>query len=77
MAVQHPESWPAPALQAFTMRMAGHGFPVSRTLMNHDRLYALEQLRQAHTMADGTLRELAVELFRHFERRQSGVAFAN
>jgi hypothetical protein len=60
------------ALEAFKMRMAGHGFSVSGTLMNYDRTYALEQLRQAHTLADNRLRELAVELFRHFEKEPSG-----
>ncbi|HVZ43508.1 MAG TPA: hypothetical protein VHA82_06835 [Ramlibacter sp.] len=68
--------WPVSALQAFTLRMAGHGFPVSSTLMKHDRLYALQQLQLAHTLADTGLREMAVELFRHFERRQSGLALA-
>jgi hypothetical protein len=75
MASQH--RWPARILEAFTVRMAGHGFSVSGTLMNHDRRYALEQLRYAHTMADAALRELAVELFRDFERQQSGVACVN
>lgn len=60
------------ALEAFKMRMAGHGFSVSGTLMNYDRSYALEQLRQAHTLADNHLRELAVELFRHFEKETTG-----
>lgn len=69
--------WPPRTLEAFTARMAGHGFPVSRTMMNHDRGYALDQLRQAHTMADSGLRQLAVELFSHFERQQSGIAYVN
>jgi hypothetical protein len=64
------------ALEAFKMRMAGHGFSVSGTLMNYDRTYALEQLRQAHTLADNHLRELAVELFRHFEKQPSGTGRA-
>ncbi|HTH77336.1 MAG TPA: hypothetical protein VL593_00040 [Ramlibacter sp.] len=64
------------ALEAFKMRMAGHGFSVSGTLMNYDRNYALEQLRQAHTLADNHLRELAVELFRHFEKQPSGTGRA-
>lgn len=68
--------WPAPVLQAFTMRMAGHGFSVSGTMMNHDKGYALELLRQAHTLADAPLRELAVELFRHLERKQPGLQHA-
>jgi len=72
-----PSPWPPQALQTFSIRMAGHGLCVSGTLMNHDRRYALEQLRHAHTLADAALRELAVELFRHFERRQSGLGFVN
>lgn len=60
------------ALEAFKMRMAGHGFSVSGTLMNYDRSYALEQLRQAHTLADTRLRELAVELFGYFEKDRPG-----
>jgi len=75
-SAQHPY-WPSRVIQDFTIRMAGHGFSVSGTMMNQDRGYALEQLRQAHTLADSGLRELAVELFRHFERQQSGVALAN
>ena len=55
--------WPASTLHAFTVRMASHGFSVSGTLMNHDCGYALDQLRQAHTLADESLRALAVELF--------------
>lgn len=74
MTSQH--FWPRAALEAFTTRMAGHGFSVSGTLMNHDRRYALEQLQQAHTLADEPLREMAVGLFHHFESRQSGVEAA-
>lgn len=68
----YSQVWPQPDLQAFTLKMAAHGFPVSCTLMNYDKGYALEQLQQAHTLADEPLRELAVEMFRHFERRQVG-----
>ena len=42
-------------------------------MMLCDRRYALEQLGHAHAMADDELRGLAVELFRHFERKQSGL----
>jgi ABC-type phosphate transport system auxiliary subunit len=61
--------WPASVLEAFAVRMAGHGFSVSGTMMKHDGNYALEQLRLAHSLADAPLRELAVELFRFFERQ--------
>lgn len=70
-------SWPSHAIRDFTVRMAGHGFSVSGTMMNHDRGYALEQLRHAHALADDVLREMAVELFRHFQPRPSGPGYVN
>ena len=60
---------PASALHEFTLRMAGHGFSVSSTLMQYDRAYALEQLQLAHTMADARLREMSMALFAASERR--------
>ena len=69
----HESYWPQNALQAFTLRMASHGQCVSSSMMLGDRRYALEQLGHAHAMADDELRGLAMELFRHFERRQSGL----
>ncbi len=69
--------WPSYAIRDFSVRMAGHGFSVSGTMMNHDRGYALELLRHAHSLADDTLREMAVELFRYFERKQSGLGYVN
>ena len=77
MASAQHHYWPSPVIQDFTIRMAGHGFSVSGTMMNQDRGYALEQLGQAHTLADDRLREMAMELFRQFERQQSGVALLN
>lgn len=71
-----PEDWPDEALQAFVLRMADHGHCISRTFMKFDRAYALEQLRHAHTLADAHLRELAMALFRHFERTRSGIGLA-
>lgn len=65
--------WPADLLEAFTLRMGSHGMCVSRALMACDRGYALRQLRDAHDLADDALRLMAVELFRHFESRQSGI----
>jgi hypothetical protein len=67
------EPWPGDLLEAFCLRMAGQGMCVSRALMQHDRRYGLEQLAHAHNMADDTLRAMAVQLFRHFERHQSGI----
>lgn len=66
--------WPQELLECFTLRMAGHGMCVSRALMMCDRRYALEQLVHAHSLADDALRLMAVQLFRHFEARQSGIA---
>lgn len=65
--------WPQNALQAFTLRMASHGLCVSSSMMLGDRRYALEQLSHAHAMADEALQGLAMELFHHFERQQSGL----
>jgi hypothetical protein len=71
------KNWSSSALQAFTMRMAGHGFSVSSTLMNYDRVYALEQLQMAHALADAPLREMAMELFRQFDRPSPRLGYAN
>ena len=68
--------WPRNALQAFTLRMAAHGHSVSNNMMLGDRRYALEQLSYAHSMADGELQGLAMELFRHFEKKQAGLLAA-
>jgi hypothetical protein len=48
---------------------------VSRALMMCDRRYALQQLVHAHSLADDTLRLMAVQLFRRYEARQSGIPF--
>ena len=65
--------WPADLLEAFSLRMAGHGMSISRPLMLCDKPYALQQLAHGQTMGDETLRLLSVQLFRHFEARQSGL----
>lgn len=67
-------AWPFELLEHFCLRMSSQGMCVSRALMICDRRYALEQLSHAHNMADDTLRLMAVQLFRHFETRQSGIA---
>jgi hypothetical protein len=54
--------------------MSSQGMCVSRALMLCDRHYALLQLAHAHNMADDSLRLMAVQLFRHFEARQSGIS---
>jgi hypothetical protein len=65
--------WPADLLEAFSLRMASHGMSVSRPLMLSDKCYALQQLVHGQNMDDEALRLLAVQLFRHFEARQSGL----
>ncbi len=67
-------AWPPALLEAFTLRMASNGMCVSRALMTCDRRYALQQLADAHNMDDDSLRAMAVQLFRHFESQQSGIA---
>ncbi|MGE0349672.1 hypothetical protein [Hydrogenophaga sp.] len=67
-------AWPVELLEPFCLRMSSQGMCVSRALMICDRRYALEQLSHAHNMADDTLRLMAVQLFRHFEASQSGIA---
>lgn len=66
--------WPHDLLEAFCLRMSSHGMCVSRALMQHDRRYGLEQLSHAHSTADDALRVMAVQMFRHFEARQSGIS---
>lgn len=66
--------WPPELLQAFSLRMAHHGLSVSRVLMLCDRRYALQQLADARKLDDDSLSLMAVQLFRHFEAHQSGIA---
>lgn len=66
--------WPPELLQDFCLRMAQLGMCVSRPLMMCDRRYALQQLADAHKLDDDRLKLMAVQLFRHFEARQSGIA---
>lgn len=65
--------WPTDLLEAFSLRMAGHGMSISRPLMLCDKRYALEQLVHGQTMCDEELREMSMRLFRHFEARQAGI----
>lgn len=65
--------WPPQLLESFVAGMGGHGLSVCRALMMCDRGYALQQLKDAHNLADDRLRLMAIELFRHFEARQSGI----
>ena len=65
--------WPTELLEAFSLRMAGHGMSISRPLMLSDKCYALQQLVHGQNLNDETLRLLSVQLFRHFQARQSGL----
>lgn len=65
--------WPVELLDAFSLRMAGHGMSISRPLMLSDKCYALQQLVHGQTLGDDTLRLMSIQLFRHFESRQSGL----
>lgn len=65
--------WPTDLLDAFSLRMASHGMSISRPLMLSDRCYALQQLVHGQNLEDETLRVLSVQLFRHFQARQSGL----
>lgn len=65
--------WPTDLLDAFSLRMAGHGMSISRPLMLSDKCYALQQLVHGQNLDDETLRLLSVQLFRHFQARQSGL----
>lgn len=60
--------WPMGLVEAFALRMAGHGHSVSVSMMIGDRGYALDQLEHAHTLADERLHRLAMELFSHYQR---------
>lgn len=65
--------WPTDLLDAFSLRMASHGMSISRPLMLSDKCYALQQLVHGQNLDDETLRLLSVQLFRHFQARQSGL----
>lgn len=58
---------PTELLGTFTLLMAGHGRCVSAAMMLGDREYAMWQLARAHTLADDTLRLVAVRLFAYFD----------
>ena len=65
--------WPTDLLDAFSLRMASHGMSISRPQMLSDKCYALQQLVHGQNLDDETLRLLSVQLFRHFQARQSGL----
>ena len=67
------DSFPAHVLHSFVMRMAFNGQCVNGRLMQGDPLYALRRLADAHASEDSELQELALGMFRHFERQRSGV----
>lgn len=61
-------------LRELSTWMALDGQRVSLHRLCVDRVYALEQLAQAHASDIEPLRELAVELFTAFERRPETLA---
>ena len=54
-------------LARFRELMAEHGWPVQVARMLFDRLYAFEQLAQAHSSANPQLQTLALELFKSYQ----------
>lgn len=54
-------------LARFRELMAEHGWPVQVARMLFDRLYAFEQLAQAHSSAKPELQSLALELFKSYQ----------
>lgn len=69
------ETAPDRLLQAFVLRMAGHGMLIDSVLMQCDGQYALQQLACAHCSDDDALRVMAMSLFLDFEKRPAGPAF--
>jgi hypothetical protein len=65
--------WAKEHLQDFAERMAMHGMAVSCVRLRNDSAYTLRQLATAHATDDETLREMAMTLFRQFERNRSGI----
>ena len=64
---------PSSLLSAFTLLMAGHGRPVSASMMLGDREYAMWQLARAHTLQDRELRGIAARLFAYFDDERAPV----
>lgn len=54
-------------LARFRELMAEHGWPVQVARMLFDRLYAFEQLAQAHSSSNPLLQSLALELFKSYQ----------
>ena len=65
--------WANEHLQDFAERMAMYGMSVSCVRLRNDSAYTLRQLATAHATDDETLREMAMTLFRQFERHCSGI----
>jgi len=65
--------WPTGLLTPFLDFMTQEGLGIDQALMWCDRRYALEQLMRAQKQGGPELRWLAGQLFKHFERRQSGI----
>lgn len=69
--------WSADLLSQFGLRMASHGMSISRTQMQSNPGYALQQLAHARALDDDHLQLLVVQMFRLFESHQSGVPLAS
>jgi len=77
-ASTHPSGaydiWANEHLENFAGRMALNGMEVSCVRLRNDSAYTLRQLATAHAANDATLREMAMTLFRQFERNRSGIS---
>ncbi len=58
----HGSYWNPRLLHGFTLHMAGHGRCVNETLMLFDAAYARSRLREACTLDDQGLQQMAVEM---------------
>ena len=66
--------WPELLLEQFSLRMASHGMSISRTHMQGNPGYALQQLAHARAMGDDTLTLLSGQLFMFYQSHQSGLS---
>jgi len=67
--------WASEHLEDFAGQMALNGMSVSCVRLRNDSAYTLRQLAAAHASNDETLRQMAMTLFRQFERNRSGIPF--
>lgn len=60
-------SVPQKLLELFVALMHSQSWHVNTAQMLYDREYGCEQLALAHTSTNEALRELAVQLFKHYQ----------